>query len=93
MINIIFFKKVIDTYCHDAGNKVIKMISLLIGESISHSAIISRFGSEEFCILIADLTFISAKMLFNNLREEIADAHVPSSKNDQQLQITVCTGG
>ncbi len=52
MIDIDFFKKINDTYGHDAGDKILKEISFLIKGIIRDKDIFIRFGGEEFLIFI-----------------------------------------
>lgn len=55
MIDIDYFKKVNDTYGHDAGDKVLQTVSSIILNSIRESDIAVRFGGEEFLIILSDL--------------------------------------
>ncbi len=50
IFDIDFFKKVNDTYGHDAGDKVLQMLSKLAREEFRESDLIGRIGGEEFCI-------------------------------------------
>ncbi|MGF1714702.1 diguanylate cyclase [Photobacterium chitinilyticum] len=49
MLDIDFFKKVNDTYGHDAGDEVLVQISQQLQLHFP-DAIVARFGGEEFCI-------------------------------------------
>lgn len=53
MLDIDFFKKVNDTYGHDAGDAVLERVASLIQSAFPGGAITCRFGGEEFCILLA----------------------------------------
>ena len=55
MLDIDYFKKVNDTYGHDAGDKVLQTVSNIILNSIRESDIAVRFGGEEFLIILTDL--------------------------------------
>jgi len=54
VVDIDFFKKVNDTYGHDAGDIVLKKTAEIISHTIrvSNDDIIVRFGGEEFIVLI-----------------------------------------
>ena len=52
MIDIDFFKKVNDTYGHASGDAVLRGVGALIKAALRESDIPSRFGGEEFAILL-----------------------------------------
>jgi len=49
--DIDFFKKVNDTYGHDAGDVVLKTFAQLLKKSLRKTDIIARYGGEEFVVL------------------------------------------
>jgi diguanylate cyclase (GGDEF)-like protein len=49
--DIDFFKKVNDTYGHDAGDIVLKTFAQLLKKSLRKTDIIARYGGEEFIVL------------------------------------------
>ena len=63
MIDMDYFKKVNDTYGHDAGDKILQTLSSIILNSIRESDIAVRFGGEEFVIILQDID--STKSLIN----------------------------
>ena len=52
MMDVDFFKKVNDSYGHTAGDCVLKEIARVIKSSLRESDIPSRYGGEEFAILL-----------------------------------------
>lgn len=56
MIDIDYFKLVNDTYGHDAGDTVIKVLSEILKSSIRESDMAIRYGGEEFLILLRHTT-------------------------------------
>ncbi len=52
MIDIDFFKKVNDSFGHQAGDTVLKELVSLIKKSLRDSDIVCRYGGEEFLILL-----------------------------------------
>lgn len=52
MLDIDHFKKINDTYGHDAGDKVLKEFSVLLADYVGDFGLVSRFGGEEFTILL-----------------------------------------
>jgi len=51
LIDVDYFKKINDTYGHSSGDKVLKHLAEVLKEHIGRSAIISRWGGEEFLVL------------------------------------------
>ena len=54
MIDIDYFKAVNDTYGHDAGDLILKEVSLIMSQNVRKSDIVARMGGEEFCILLSN---------------------------------------
>ena len=55
MIDMDYFKKVNDTYGHDAGDKILQTLSNVIINSIRETDIAIRFGGEEFIVILTDI--------------------------------------
>ena len=71
MFDIDHFKKVNDTYGHQAGDEVIKNTSLTLRKIIRLSDIPGRYGGEEFTIILVDTNAPNGNILAERLREEI----------------------
>jgi len=56
MIDIDYFKKFNDEFGHDAGDHVIKVISDLLQRAMRGSDVASRYGGEEFLLLLPGAT-------------------------------------
>ena len=69
MIDIDFFKRINDTYGHDIGDIAIKEVSTVLNKFLRNSDLISRFGGEEFCILMEDITLEDVVSKFEDIRE------------------------
>lgn len=54
IIDIDYFKKVNDTYGHQAGDYVLRQLADVIGALIRNEDIFARYGGEEFVILLRD---------------------------------------
>ncbi len=91
MIDIDFFKKVNDTYGHDTGDKVIVHLSEILTSSTSHNDIVARFGGEEFCIVLKNITRSNAIDIFERLRKEVEKSCVYSDKGEE-VRFTISIG-
>jgi len=91
MLDIDYFKKVNDTYGHDMGDKVIIQIADFLRSNTKAGDIVARFGGEEFCIVIKDISKEGALKVLERIREEVESF---SCKTDttKDLHITVSIG-
>ncbi len=69
MLDIDFFKKINDTYGHDAGDMALKHMASLLQESAGEGHIVGRFGGEEFCILADGIEEGNVAGFFESVRE------------------------
>lgn len=72
MIDIDFFKKVNDTYGHDAGDEVLKKISLALKKRVRGTDVLARFGGEEFCLLAVNVEAAHLQTLFKDILKTIS---------------------
>ncbi len=91
MIDIDDFKKVNDTYGHDTGDRAITHIANILMSNTNHRDIVSRFGGEEFCVVLKNINQFSAVEILDRLREEIESSIIYSDKKEP-IQLTVSIG-
>lgn len=65
------FKNINDTYGHKAGDKVLLLIAKQLSDHSRATDFISRFGGEEFTMLLPNTDSRSALILANQLRQTI----------------------
>ncbi|MCJ2377163.1 GGDEF domain-containing protein [Vibrio sp. ZSDZ34] len=70
MLDIDYFKKFNDTYGHETGDDVLKLVASRM-QMLSGNAKIYRYGGEEFTILFKGKTTKECKRDLEELREEI----------------------
>lgn len=87
--DIDFFKKVNDTYGHNAGDAVLKMVGSVLDEGIEAGEVF-RWGGEEFIILLPESTVEQAKDAAEKLRSTIEQqvCHF----EDSDIRITMSFG-
>jgi diguanylate cyclase (GGDEF)-like protein len=72
MVDLDDFKKINDLYGHNSGDMILKSIANLIIGIIRKSDVISRFGGEEFVIIMPNTELKEAKIIAERIRFEIA---------------------
>jgi diguanylate cyclase (GGDEF)-like protein len=72
MFDIDHFKKVNDTYGHQAGDEVIRVTSQALRDTLRETDIAGRYGGEEFGVLLVDTNAQDAFTFAERLREKIA---------------------
>src|SRR5437667_337465 len=72
MLDIDHFKRFNDTFGHEAGDLVLRELAGVLGRSTRGSDIASRYGGEEFLVLLPECAFDAARSKAEQLREEIA---------------------
>ncbi|MFT5836142.1 MAG: diguanylate cyclase (GGDEF)-like protein [Sulfurimonas sp.] len=90
MIDIDKFKNINDTYGHDIGDIAIQEVKKILDNNLRTSDLMARFGGEEFCVFLENITIEDTKILFEKIRkafeENVLDA------NGTKISYTVSTG-
>lgn len=68
MLDIDHFKKVNDTFGHQAGDKVIKTLADVINKSVRETDLAGRYGGEEFAIILTDSDAANATNVAERIR-------------------------
>lgn len=77
MCDLDYFKKVNDVHGHEAGDKVLKMLSDIMRGSVRSSDIVIRYGGEEFLIIVKDcVDDISSMEVAEKIRKNVQDAEM-----------------
>lgn len=90
IIDIDHFKQINDNFGHNAGDLVLKEMAILITERIRGTDIFSRWGGEEFVLLIDNSSLPDAGILAEKLRQAVA-AHQFHSDIQVTCSFGICT--
>ena len=90
MIDADFFKKINDTYGHDAGDVVLVTLAAVIKQAIRTTDIVARFGGEEFVCVTVFKNPKYAFEVFDRIRSKIEDLMIKFDETN--LKLTVSTG-
>ena len=96
MTDIDFFKKVNDTYGHAVGDCVLKNVARTIKKELRENDIPSRYGGEEFAILLPYTTLEEAQLVAQRLRSAIEKKKINIEEYNiegvKQLSVTISIG-
>ena len=90
MIDLDYFKKINDTYGHQAGDTVLRTISDSMKLSVRLSDIIGRIGGEEFAVILPETDINAALIIGDRLRKRIEALEIPHKSS--KLKITISIG-
>lgn len=82
------YKKINDTYGHDAGDFILKELSGLMKKSLRKQDIVGRWGGDEFLFLLPQTKIEGAKLLAEKLRIKIFKRKFIFSKKTIKLTMT-----
>ncbi len=71
LTDIDYFKEVNDQFGHDCGDEVLKTISRLLHKEIRNVDTLSRWGGEEFLLLLPDTTLDAAYHVAERMRVKV----------------------
>lgn len=89
-VDIDFFKNINDTYGHDIGDEILKLISRIMEKSIRKSDILARTGGEEFSILLYNTNENQAYILAEKIRQNIENSSFKDE--NQEVKVTISLG-
>ncbi|MFN3598269.1 MAG: diguanylate cyclase [Aquificaceae bacterium] len=76
IMDLDYFKRINDTYGHDAGDLILKSFADVIRKNTRHSDLPARFGGEEFVLLMPNTSLQQAKIVAEKIRLSFQNSHV-----------------
>jgi diguanylate cyclase (GGDEF)-like protein len=71
MVDLDHFKEINDTWGHSAGDDALKTLSELLQGNVRKTDSISRYGGEEFCLILPGITAPAAFILMEKIRTTV----------------------
>ncbi len=91
MVDIDWFKKLNDTYGHEAGNVVLRSLARTIAKCIRDVDVFARYGGEEFAIILPQTALVEARVIAERIRQQVEAMTIDTGKTGK-LRITVSVG-
>ena len=90
MIDVDHFKLVNDTFGHEMGDWVLKMVANTLTAARRDADVVARFGGEEFVIMLPETTRDAAAMVAERIRSMVAASAL--AVGDSRLSLTISVG-
>jgi diguanylate cyclase len=93
MLDIDYFKKFNDQYGHQVGDEVLRIVGSHLKKNLKGKDFPSRYGGEEFIVLLLNTKLDKAYIVAEQIREKISKKGLKIKKTGQSLgNITVSVG-
>jgi len=87
------FKKFNDTYGHQIGDQVLKLVARALHENVKGGDLAARYGGEEFALILPDTSMDHAFGLVESIRETISSRRITNrQKGEDYGAVTLSLG-
>ncbi len=93
MLDIDHFKSFNDTFGHQVGDQVLRLVARTLKDGVKGRDITARYGGEEFAIILPETRLQSALRVAEYLRQNVAKKEVVNRATGERLaRITISIG-
>ena len=93
MTDIDHFKKFNDTYGHQTGDQVLRLVALAVKQNVKGQDIACRYGGEEFGVILPMTTLKHAITVAENIRKSVMSKELVKRSTGENLgRITISIG-
>lgn len=94
MADIDYFKNVNDTYGHQEGDHVLKLVSSAIQEALpSNNNYVARYGGEEFVFILPNVYAKEAERIADRVCKNVFNQSLPNLGSKASNVVTISIGG
>ena len=83
-VDVDFFKKINDTWGHQAGDLCLKLVAAQIQLQLRTTDILARYGGEEFVVVLPDCECSEANIIAERIREAVENLQILRSELELQ---------
>ncbi|HEX2269455.1 MAG TPA: diguanylate cyclase [Pyrinomonadaceae bacterium] len=92
MIDIDDFKAYNDKNGHQAGDLALQITAHCLKAALRSADVASRYGGEEFCILLPQTAMAEAGTIADRIRQRVNTTHFPHGKTQPLGRVTISVG-
>jgi diguanylate cyclase len=93
LADIDHFKQFNDTFGHQVGDQVLRLVAEVLTRSVKGRDLVARYGGEEFAVILPQTDLDGARQLADQIRRTVAGNRIRSKANGQDLgHITLSIG-
>ena len=90
MLDLDHFKRINDTYGHQAGDLALQHVACILRQSVRSSDLVARYGGEEFCVLLVCGQAREQADVFERVRKAVADT--PLDYDGHRIELSISIG-
>jgi len=92
MIDVDYFKRYNDTYGHQQGDELLRVLAEILQQNVRQSDIVGRYGGEEFAVILPETDKESAVVLAQRLCEVVASTPFLGYPGGPSVRCTISIG-
>ena len=95
MVDIDFFKQINDSHGHQAGDRILRTVAQLLNEATRPGDVVTRYGGDEFAIILPETDEDRAVAMAERLRITIENAYINCTISENisiTISITISIG-
>jgi diguanylate cyclase (GGDEF)-like protein len=92
MADVDHFKKINDTYGHNFGDQILKMISVKLSSNLREKDKVARWGGEEFVLVLPETSIKQATDIANRIRVSIEQTQIDTPDGNEKISVTISFG-
>ena len=93
LMDLDHFKRYNDTFGHLSGDRALQAVANVLRENIRKVDIVSRYGGEEFVVVLPETDKESTVVVAEKLRKAVEKLHLGAEKGGEPLTITAGVSG
>ncbi|GBD43303.1 Diguanylate cyclase VdcA [bacterium HR40] len=93
LADIDHFKRFNDTFGHDVGDVVLRLVAGVIRRGVRDNDVVARFGGEEFAVLMPGVELAEAAAVAERLRATVAGRRLRSREDGRDLGMVTLSIG